>query len=278
MYTPICLIGIGSLPNPDRLRGVRTFNSSSRPPTLPIPDTHPLEGNKNGELQVATDIKHVPGASSLPPELLKKIWSGEFVDMAELLPQSWRTETDPKKAKSRRPPITDIVIWSECFATYAAAVVAKHPGKAAQLFGYLKTIMKASRNFDGCQWVTYDTAFRRQAANCKSWDWGTVDGCLYSETFAGRARIQPRCATCLEGDHQTEACPLAPPTSATPKNRPPTSTSNSARRPSRAEVQLCGLFNRSAGNQCNYPECKFAHICSLCRAGLPDAPNSGVLF
>ena len=41
--------------------------------------------------KAAPDI-FVPGWTSVPPRMLKKIWNLEFVDMRELLPESWRVE------------------------------------------------------------------------------------------------------------------------------------------------------------------------------------------
>ena len=50
-------------------------------------------------------------------------------------------------------------------------------------------------------------AYRRQAANRGSLDWGIVDPALYNEAFAGRAKRIPRC---LADTHSSQECRHAP--------------------------------------------------------------------
>ena len=59
------------------------------------------------------------------------------------------------------------------------------------------------RNFDSAAWASYDMAFRRQAANWGSLDWGFVDTALYNEAFTGRARTITRCSFCLSDTHSS---------------------------------------------------------------------------
>lgn len=47
----------------------------------------------------------------------------------------------------------------------AAILSSAFPGKATQLFAYLRTITKASHTFESSAWASYDMAYRRQAAN-----------------------------------------------------------------------------------------------------------------
>jgi hypothetical protein len=90
------------------------------------------------------------------------------VDMWELLPEMWLIETESTCCHFkclRRALLTDVTVWTECYATLAAVLSAAYPDKAPQLFAYLWTITKASRTFDSAAWLSYDMAFRRQAAN-----------------------------------------------------------------------------------------------------------------
>ena len=135
------------------------------------------------------------GFGSVPPKLAKRIMAKEFVDMWELLPETWRLEAEGSCCQARRPRralVTDINIWTECYATMAAILSSVYPEKAPHFFAYLRTITKASRTFQSSAWASYDTAYRRQAANRGSLDWGVVDAALYNEAFAGRAKIIPR--------------------------------------------------------------------------------------
>ena len=103
---------------------------------------------------------------------------------------------------------------------------------------YLSTIVRASQNFEGGAWVSYDAAFRRQAANRGSldwtvmdeggvwasydaafWrqaanrgslDWAAIDLTIYNEAFTGRAKLLPRCHYCLAETHETRDCQCVP--------------------------------------------------------------------
>ena len=146
-------------------------------------------------------LGELPGFGSVPPRLIKKILAKEYVDIWELLPETWQVETEGSCCHSKRPRrslVTDINVWTECFATMVAILAAAFPAKAPH---YLRTITKASRTFECSAWVSYDMAFRRQAANHGSLDWGHVDAALYNEAFAGRAKQIPRCRYCLADTH-----------------------------------------------------------------------------
>ena len=94
-------------------------------------------------------------------------------------------------ASGQRPcrgPVTDISQWTECFAALAAILSTRFPDKAPQFWSYLRTIVKASRKFEGAAWASYDIAYRRQAANRKTLEWSAIDPALYNEAFTGRAK------------------------------------------------------------------------------------------
>ena len=112
--------------------------------------------------------------------------------------------------------------------------------------------------------MSYNTNFRRQAANQKSWDWGNIDPAMFNEAFCGRAKVKPRCRHCLSDQYEFQDCPLVPPTTAEvwqPRagSRPLGNRLN--------HVELCGLFNKPVANKCRCTDCKYAHICSLCHQG-----------
>uniref|UniRef100_A0A1X7U8K8 Uncharacterized protein n=1 Tax=Amphimedon queenslandica TaxID=400682 RepID=A0A1X7U8K8_AMPQE len=112
----------------------------------------------------------------VPQMVSERILKGRFVDMAELHPDSWRYKELQHPGSSMcsppwRPPITDIAIWVECYTLMAGVICSRYPEKATQLFQYLRTIVRVSRNFEESSWVSYDSAFRRLAANSCSFDW-----------------------------------------------------------------------------------------------------------
>lgn len=72
-------------------------------------------------------------------------------------------------------------------------MAARYPEKTPHFIAYLRTITRVSRNFEGAAWALYDMAFRCQAANERSLDWGLIDSALYNEAFTGQARLILRC-------------------------------------------------------------------------------------
>ena len=147
--------------------------------------------------------------------------------MCKLLPESWRLEEQRdsccRASRMKRGLITDIALWTECYASLVAVLSTKHPNKAPQFMGYLRIIVRASRNFEGSVWATYDAAYRRQAANRRSFDWAVIDPTIYNEAFTGRAKLLQRYRYCLSDTHEAREC------SYTPRENPP-----QAKRPRRA--------------------------------------------
>ena len=58
----------------------------------------------------------VPGWASVPPQMLKRIWSLGFIDMCELLPETWKVEPSSdsccQSQRPRRGLVTDFVLWT----------------------------------------------------------------------------------------------------------------------------------------------------------------------
>ena len=112
----------------------------------------------------------------------------------------------PPRQTQRRGPVTDILLWVDCYASLIAVLSAEHPTKMP----YLKTIVYASKSFTWDGWVTYDACYRRKASAARSLDWSRIDFNLYNQIFAGRAKTVPRCRFCISELHSSNECPLAP--------------------------------------------------------------------
>ena len=237
-----------------------------------------------GDSQEAPADTSVPGLALIPPKLVQKILKGDYVEMHELLQDSWRLDQQSdsccKSARPKRGLITDIALWTECYASLVAVLVTTHPQKAPQFMGYLRTIVRASRTFEGSAWASYDAAFRRQAANRKSLDWATIDPTIYNEAFTGRAKHLARCRYCLADTHSAYDCPYGPGEDQPPQKLPrwsqgtPASSPRGERGSSRS-IELCGLFNKPDGNRCSFKWCRYAHICAKCRRGPHPASECG---
>ena len=97
----------------------------------------------------------------MPAKLVKRILDREYIDMAELVPDSWRFQEE-EQSKScyqnkrlRRGPITDILLWVECYASLVEVLSSCFPQKTLELMTYLKMIVKTHRSFAGEGWVTW---------------------------------------------------------------------------------------------------------------------------
>ena len=229
----------------------------------------------------STGCPTVPNATSLSPKLMRRILAKEFIDMRELLPESWRSEPQQTSGTSRTVacgPVRDFKLWTECYGTLAGVLTAAYPGKAPHLMAYLRMMARASRNYETDAWVEYDIAHRRRAGNCLSLDWGTIDPALYNETFTGRAKPIKRCSYCVADTHSLEECQYVPKGWSGQQELKPQNTQRS-QGPSRGatrhesgradSVEICRLYNEQ-GAGCTYPACRFAHLCMRCHRPHPQ--------
>ena len=83
-----------------------------------------------------------------------------------------------------------------------------HPQAVPELLAYLIFILRASQDFGGVSWVTYDAAFRRQAFITGNRQWSRVNPSLYSICFSGIVRAGTRCELYLSLSHPTRDCTL----------------------------------------------------------------------
>ena len=180
--------------------------------------------------------------------------------------------------RSRRMLVSDIHLWAECFAVYAAVLAGKYPDVAPELFLYMKTIIRAHRNYEDGAWTAYDVAYRRQALTRRDLQWSKVDNVLYNEAFTGRARAIPRCRHCLGENHASADCAYAPAPNEPAvqkgdREQPSRLYYGQTRYPARrwggsggGQSELCHLFNKS---ECRFNPCRFQHVCSRCKGAHP---------
>lgn len=205
-------------------------------------------------------------SDALPPRLKNKIWNLEFVDMSGLVPDTWCwQEEDETKCchkphhTPRRGPVTDILLWVECYATLVSVLTTRFPDKAPELMAYMRAIVHVQRTYIGEGWVTYDACYWRQAVAIKTLNWSQINFTLYNEVFTERAKPLPRCSYCLSEHHCSADCQGAPDV-LTP-SRKCMSVGRNEPMLDLSAVQLCRLFNDPSRNRCRYKACKFAHLC-----------------
>ena len=231
-----------------------------------------------------TSTATISQTMSIPQKILKRIRELDYIEMAELVPDNWRYGEEEQKCchqtrrSQRRGPVSDILLWIECYSSLVSVLGAYHPAKIADLMAYQCTIVKAHKTFVGEGWITYDSCYRRKAAIIKSLDWGQVDFTLYNETFTGRAKAIPRCRHCSSEHHVSANCSYAPEippapvrygsTPPIPRQRYESSRYYDRSTPKRP---LCLLFNSKYGDRCTFKPCKFAHQCKECSLFHPIA-------
>ena len=147
----------------------------------------PSEGSLSAGIYVGEGLLPVPA------KLAEKITRWEFVEMSELLPEFWSSLStkDPSSSQvgrqcgpRRKRAVTDIATWIQSFSTYTSVMSTAHPRAVPELLAYLIFILRASQDFGGVAWVTYDSAFRRQAFITGNKQWSRVNPSLYSICFA----------------------------------------------------------------------------------------------
>ena len=92
----------------------------------------------------------------------------------------------------------------------ATVMCTRVPHKAPELLAYQATIIKAKRNYEGAQRVSYDRQYHRETLARKDLNWSVPDPRLYNEVFIGRARAIPRCSFCPDNDHNLNNCQKNP--------------------------------------------------------------------
>ena len=227
-YSPSCSlpVSVGELPTAADLAGVPTFagQGSSTSKQLGVPEV----GENTGQSQeVLSSLKAIQSTSTLElpsfplsgdedkegvagggagvyPPMLK--W--EFVDLEDFRPRSTQEKIAPESdtakvvvlpgfevAQPRKRPISNIVVWVQCFARYSAAMAGKFPEAMPGFVSHLVTVLKAFSEVEGTAWRDYDIAFREKMAATGNRKWTGMDVLLYQELCGTR----PRCTTTPTG-------------------------------------------------------------------------------
>ena len=123
-----------------------------------------------------TGIQYIDGSSiftgaaipPVPPKLAERIKAGDFIDMAELLPNCMGTSKlsmdESTKQKVRRCPVSNIIEWVQCFNVYLSVMCRTFPQKIPDLLTYQMLIIEASMMYEGNAWLGYDCRFKQAAA------------------------------------------------------------------------------------------------------------------
>ena len=131
--------------------------------------------------------------ADVPEKIWLKLVNLEYVEMADLLPESWsmhRLQEEQGLAQCchssrsvRRGPVTNLLHWLEGYtilvviisSVYTILVAIISSVYSAATPAYQRRIIWAASTFEGSAWVTYDSCYRRRAACLRSLGWSVED-------------------------------------------------------------------------------------------------------
>ena len=150
---------------------------------------------------------------------------------------------------------------------YAAVLCSSYPDKVQQLCVYQTMIVREAQRCGGKGWLLYDQMFRQQAAMSVT-DWSKLNNSLNATTFLqqqnGRGRT---CIHCMETDHVSNECSLAPLWPERPSAWVCFSVSADSEEKGNKgrSSKICYSWNDgqcAIGPYCQY--CQYCHICAKC--------------
>ena len=223
----------------------------------PIMASHVTSFSSHGESLAASGDKAFVvglGHAPIPAKLVKKITSGEFVELADLLSTNLRAvDLEPQSfldgkllvsRKRRLVEVEDILTWTEAFTIYQMVICASHPHRWSDLTKYKLLIIQTAHHSPGRSWLEYDVAFRKDAAATGASDWSRMNLDLYNF-------------------HLRSPAPSSSLPSSSGSPLPVTTSRGSSARP-----PYCNSWNRG---QCLWPfgDCRFCHLCNSCNGDHP---------
>ena len=191
------------------------------------------------------------GFQDVPAAYVKQIQTGEFFDLAKLLPSNYGNLAESeqvtltlensvlkvKKSSHCVARITEIEPWTTAFSTYMSVLTHKFPHRAQELLQYMSLIRYAARTHRGLGWCVYDHKFRQKASLNPSLNWSDIDQQLWLIIFT----VSP--------DVLRRENPLF--------HHGPQKSGTSG-----GERGICIEYNRRG--ECSHPQCRYQHICSQC--------------
>jgi len=203
-----------------------------------------------------------PSLPPIPPQLLKSIESGKYIDMGDLLPEalsqafdrSQRDMKDDSTTSRHKFPISTPLDWALAYSTYSAVVTHFHPAKASQMITYNNIVLRLAREVKGRVWFRYDRAFRQAAAIHPNIRWDRREPDIWLAAMSEDIRPLSESAAATLTTPATEPTP--------------------ARRKRASDDELCYRFNRG---ECTSRSCRFGHKCLVCQSAAHPAKTCPIL-
>ena len=123
------------MPDPSNLRHSITFTD------------HSQGGRTTERLEVTSNSNPMGGGLTLllrasqqyPQKIAQRILNGEYIEIADLWPDTWRMEELCVQAsvtpslRPRKKPVTEILVWVECFSVLSAIITSKFPDNCSHI-------------------------------------------------------------------------------------------------------------------------------------------------
>lgn len=161
------------------------------------------------------------------PQLAKQIVSGQFIDLAKLIPDLLPQRAPGQQEKLRGDAkIYRFGEWLAAMLRFTAVFLKAHPKETGALLKYIEDI----RSFQarGINWLRYDEVFRKARAGGRL-SWGIFQPEIYS--MAMNSTMSHRRQATSEGQQYNRG-------------------------------GLCKYFNSSVG--CRFTNCSYRHVCRIC--------------
>ena len=136
----------------------------------------------------------------------------------------------------------------QAFAVYTLVVTAYYPARVADLLKYQLLIMRTAQQFSGSAWLSYDRAFRRQAAAYKLTDWSQMNPELFHFYVSG----------CISVEHPT----VAPPVQSVSPTKPSRPADVMEASGTLSSSTLCHSWNAGRCSS-QFLRCRFHHSCDF---------------
>ena len=214
----------------------------------------------------------------IPAHLVRRIHSGEFVEMRDLLSDNvalhnqleaiqWPlvSAVTPAVLRPHVREVPSLISWVFCYLAYVAVRTNDEPTQDLITYGCL--IIREALRHGRQGWQEYDRSFRVQAAIDSSLRWNGLLPDLQAATMLGQRAVGGSfCSLCRGIDHPSSQCALSPlqqPVLSQQSVNSGGSTAIGNRRPDHSRPRpICMSWN---GGHCAYPgNCTFRHVCVTC--------------
>ena len=235
---------------------VPSLTPTSVPSHTPPGSSAAPAGGRSRPTRLSFDVG--PGRPPIPPKLVEQIQQGEFIDLADLLPDSLRDNELPQELlldnqhllipkRAQKREVRDVISWVDCWTAYSLVLLSGRPDRAVELLKYQDVIIRTYRSFPRSDvWLRYDRNFRRKAA-CSpvQLDWGATDLEVFHQAYTSSNALQ------------------APPPSYTPARSSHPQRSGGEALGSPAGAEICRTWNNGRCTS-GFAYCRRRHECQYC--------------